>query len=225
MSIPKWRYVRYTDDGCSLYQCLNCYNGWEARTEPGWFDTTRLVDEPCEGSLSYTDGPTGKKVHFVRRDNPVFKPVWTFCPYCGVAWEGPVIVDPFNDNEHMYGPERLTRYTAVRLRQQKAGWRQPEYTGLWWVIQTRSTWKGDEPSEKDWSVKEYAKAERMPAAKMLHLLNEARAETDPDEHDYADWEARLVTTYVEPSGGYEICNYDWNREEPEYARSKSRHNP
>lgn len=34
MSIPKWRYVDYTDDGCSIYQCLNCYVKWEARTSP-----------------------------------------------------------------------------------------------------------------------------------------------------------------------------------------------
>lgn len=34
MSIPYWRYFDYTDDGCSLYECLNCYNQWEARTNP-----------------------------------------------------------------------------------------------------------------------------------------------------------------------------------------------
>lgn len=38
MSIPKYRYMEYTDDGCCLYQCLNCYNEWESRTDPeyGW---------------------------------------------------------------------------------------------------------------------------------------------------------------------------------------------
>lgn len=34
MSIPKWRHVCYTDDGCDVYQCLNCYNEWESRTGP-----------------------------------------------------------------------------------------------------------------------------------------------------------------------------------------------
>jgi hypothetical protein len=34
MSIPFWRYQDYTDDGCSIYECLNCYNSWEARTSP-----------------------------------------------------------------------------------------------------------------------------------------------------------------------------------------------
>lgn len=39
MSIPFWRYVDYTDDGCSVYECLDCYRSWEARTDPkysGW---------------------------------------------------------------------------------------------------------------------------------------------------------------------------------------------
>jgi len=34
MSIPFWRYVTYTDDGCSVYECLDCYRSWEARTDP-----------------------------------------------------------------------------------------------------------------------------------------------------------------------------------------------
>lgn len=34
MSISYWRNVDYTDDGCSLYECLNCYEQWEARTDP-----------------------------------------------------------------------------------------------------------------------------------------------------------------------------------------------
>jgi len=34
MSIPAWRKVEYTDDGCSIYECLSCYNQWEARSNP-----------------------------------------------------------------------------------------------------------------------------------------------------------------------------------------------
>lgn len=34
MSIPYWREVEYTDDGCSEFQCLNCYETWESRTTP-----------------------------------------------------------------------------------------------------------------------------------------------------------------------------------------------
>jgi hypothetical protein len=36
MSIPAWRNIEYTDDGCSIFQCLNCYKTWEARTNPEW---------------------------------------------------------------------------------------------------------------------------------------------------------------------------------------------
>ncbi len=31
MSIKKFRYVQYTDDGCSEWQCLNCYKSIEGR--------------------------------------------------------------------------------------------------------------------------------------------------------------------------------------------------
>jgi len=34
MSIPFWRYQDGSDDGCSVYECLSCYKGWEARTNP-----------------------------------------------------------------------------------------------------------------------------------------------------------------------------------------------
>jgi len=32
MSIPFWRNVGYTNDGCSLTECLTCYNRWELRS-------------------------------------------------------------------------------------------------------------------------------------------------------------------------------------------------
>lgn len=36
MSISRFRKVKYTDDGCSIYQCLSCYKTWESRTDPAW---------------------------------------------------------------------------------------------------------------------------------------------------------------------------------------------
>lgn len=52
MSIPFYRQMRYTDDGCSCYQCLNCYRVWEGRDDPkdyGWrfcpFCSVRWRDE------------------------------------------------------------------------------------------------------------------------------------------------------------------------------------
>ena len=56
--IPKWREVRYTDDGCSIFQCLSCYGQWESRSEP---------------SYSH-DGE--------------YKAIWRFCPLCGCQWDG-----------------------------------------------------------------------------------------------------------------------------------------
>lgn len=36
--LNKFRRIFYTDDGCSLYQCLSCYNKFECRDDPeyGW---------------------------------------------------------------------------------------------------------------------------------------------------------------------------------------------
>lgn len=56
MPVPRWRSVRYTDDGCYLFQCLTCYKMWEGRTEPGY---------TCDG---------------------VYHADWKHCPYCGVVW-------------------------------------------------------------------------------------------------------------------------------------------
>ena len=36
MSITKYRHMNYTDDGCDLYQCLNCYKTLEIRYIPDW---------------------------------------------------------------------------------------------------------------------------------------------------------------------------------------------
>jgi hypothetical protein len=34
MSIPKWRHVKNSDDGCNIYQCLSCYNTYDGRDTP-----------------------------------------------------------------------------------------------------------------------------------------------------------------------------------------------
>jgi len=34
MAMPQWRFVESTDDGCAIFQCLTCYETWEARTSP-----------------------------------------------------------------------------------------------------------------------------------------------------------------------------------------------
>jgi hypothetical protein len=60
MPVPRWRVDRYTDDGCSVFQCLNCYKSWEGRCSPGYTH---------EG---------------------IYNASWRFCPICGVEWKGPM---------------------------------------------------------------------------------------------------------------------------------------
>ena len=68
MSVPYWRKIEYTDDGCSLYQCLMCYRSWEGRSSPGY----------CEEHEYHAD--------------------WHFCPYCSTKWLGPIRNDWGNTN-------------------------------------------------------------------------------------------------------------------------------
>ena len=64
MSIPYWRTVRYTDDGCAIYQCLHCYHEWEGRGAPWWSLDGKKPDKPG---------------------------IWNFCPVCGIKWVGQII--------------------------------------------------------------------------------------------------------------------------------------
>jgi hypothetical protein len=157
---------------------------------------------------------------------PKYTKQWRYCPVCGVEWEGPIRCDV--DNEYMYGPKRLSVWNKVQARRQADGWKQPEYTGLWWVIVERSVWRGDTAQAGnvgDWTPKNYSKVSHMPAAKMLYLLRDHQARLDADHnndpHSFCDYEAKIVETYVEPTGGYEICNYDWERNEPDYRKPKA----
>jgi hypothetical protein len=200
--IPKWRYIRYTDDGSSEYQCLDCYNSWDARTAPGWFDIVEYVGAPCEGSLTISTN-TGQR-HFITRKCPQYKPTWTFCPYCGVKWEGPVRCDV--DNEYMYGPNRLAVYNAVQARRCKDGWQSPEYTGLWWVIVESMTLG----YRRIWEPKQCAKVSMVPAVKMFYLLRDFQARLHDECYDShsCDHEAKIVVTYVQPKGTCELRNYE-----------------
>lgn len=131
----KWRTVRYTDDGCYLYQCLNCKNQWESRNPPGWFDM--FVDTPVlvKGGYSYTERD-GTERCYAERAEPEYRRQWTYCPCCGIKWEGPVRSDV--DNERMLGERRLRIERAVR----KAN-RSPRKRDKW-IIETRSSWDGYE---------------------------------------------------------------------------------
>lgn len=141
MSVPHWRYVNYTDDGCSIYQCLNCYNKWEARTAPGRYDPYEYIDEPVSGCTVVKRGD-GTHYYFLERDIPLYKEGWKFCPHCGCEWDGAIVPD--YDNEYMYQGRRLEVYRMVKNLPYSSS--QPDW---YWLIQERQVW-ADRDGPEDW---------------------------------------------------------------------------
>lgn len=131
MSINCWRYVEYTDDGCALYQCLACYEQWEARTQPGWFTV--------EGE---------------------YRPAFRFCPFCGTQWETPTFTGSCSEPQYGPRRTKIKeaverRERADRERQRYDAASQFEaYPGCWdppfhWLIQERTYWF-HQPADKEW---------------------------------------------------------------------------
>lgn len=83
MAINRWREVTYTDDGCSVYQCLMCKGRYEGRTAPGWFE----------------------------HDTGVYHPIFVYCPFCGTCWDGGT--QGSYENERGFGPRRLRSWKAL----------------------------------------------------------------------------------------------------------------
>lgn len=84
----KWRTVRYTDDGCSLYQCLNCKNQWESRSIPGYITADYTEDyRTIEGTFRYI-------------------PKQHYCAYCGIKFDG-VVGYQHPSNEKCLGKRRF----------------------------------------------------------------------------------------------------------------------
>lgn len=164
MSVPHWRYVHYTDDGCAIYQCLNCYNKWESRTAPGWYNPFMGVDEPVEGCMSFTQGDTIK--YYVKRDEPLYQEGWKFCPHCACEWDGAIVPDC--DNDRMLQGRRLRVYRLERdlpYRSSESDW--------YWVIQDREVWQSrDEPEE--WKSVKKCDPRRYSAIEMFKELQERR---------------------------------------------------
>lgn len=227
MSIPCWRHVLYTDDGSTLYQCLNCYNQWDARTEPGWFESLVKTEVAVEGGWSFDRG-NGVIDHLAKRKEPVYVATWKFCPYCGIRWEGPVPHDySKNDNERMLGERRLRIQRAISSRsaafseawwkmshQDREGlwedvWRAPP--AFWWVIQEKVVGIDDR-----WLDKEYAYGGLMPVKKMLYFLRERRAKLKQEAREARmagfpnETEVRLIVRRgaLPKPKGYEIRNYE-----------------
>ena len=96
--IPLWRRVKYTNDGCSLYQCLNCKGEYEGREAPGWY-------------LWYDDQQQ-------ELEEPIYKPHFRYCPFCGVEFTSAVRPgsNKYGNNERMLGPRRQKIADAMNRR-------------------------------------------------------------------------------------------------------------
>lgn len=124
-AVPYWRYVEYTDDGCSRYQCLNCKEIWEGRDSPGYVDGYEECNE-AEAISGYTRD--GIKHWYKYRDEPVYHPDQRYCGYCGITWEGPIRREP--DNQRMLGERRL------RIQRAMETYTAPRSTSFW-VVERR----------------------------------------------------------------------------------------
>jgi hypothetical protein len=142
----KWRTVKYTDDGCSLYQCLSCKRVWEARTDPGYFSSTERCEEVDEGACDMGGGK------FYREIPPIYVENFKFCPYCGIRFEGPIRCD--RDNERMLG-ERQKRIEDARRSRPC----QVDSLAYWYVLMTRevtTTREGNVDYKEPWYPTEKA---------------------------------------------------------------------
>lgn len=71
MAINKWRHVEDDMDGCSIYECLLCYNRWSSRSTPS---------------------PAGE-------EGNEYETKWKYCPCCGTKWDGRVWRDRDDKDE------------------------------------------------------------------------------------------------------------------------------
>lgn len=203
--IPYWRYVRYTDDGCAIFQCLNCKNEWEARTAPGWFDSYETFDHPVEGASKYLSTIDGVQTpHWSRkREKPIYKPVFRFCPFCGINWEGPIRCN--DDNENMYGPKRLARENKIRERESALRYDDEYYKrhepSWWWVLERREIWPDREEPEP-WKAEAKYNPNRASAIYVYRELLDEREKCLEDDRRSAELfavkhEARIVKRAVD----------------------------
>lgn len=104
MSINLWLEKRYTDDGCSVFQCLMCYKQWESRTAPG--------------HIGYKDG--------------VYVPYFVYCPCCGTKWDGKRTSKVGgHDNEESLGKRRWKIKEAIEKYYYDNGYPEEKPKKVW----------------------------------------------------------------------------------------------
>lgn len=173
--IPYWRYVDYTDDGCSLYQCLSCYKQWESRSVPGWTD--------LEGE---------------------YHECWYYCPCCGVRWLGCQRergdeYGPRRARIQEAQEARRREYWNVcydDLPQNQAAY--------WWVVEERSTcvsfsFQHELLAEKKdgWEAKYKAKGGIVPVKRVLEFARSWQESIHDWHRAPKDWvgETRVVKVH------------------------------
>lgn len=201
--INHWRYVRYTDDGCSHYQCLMCYANWEGRSAPGYHH---------EG-----------KYHCL----------WRFCPYCGTEWNGPLREATYDNERmlgrHRLNREMAIReYHMPHAERERATNYYDRGVSHWWSLQIQ-TWVDFEDKTPGPPVIEYQgivrgnqdgkwetrlawKGGMMPTRKAWFFVKE---ELERQRVEYANRDfyqqgvfVRLLVTKQRPSHGYICENYN-----------------
>lgn len=203
MAINRWRYVEYTDDGCALYECLQCYGRWEGRGEPG----------------------------YIHHETRQYIACWHFCPLCGTQWLGKRTTDSERLCDKALGPRRLRIFEAQRQwesdaidRYYKNGQRGP-YPGVYtppfyWQLEVRQTSNlfGGDIATKPWSVHNWIKGFSMRVPDVLaharflrNQLQESAGGRDivsdlDGEPTQLEWttQVRVTTSRDVPRNGYEI---------------------
>lgn len=64
MSINYWREIRYVDDGVYNFECLNCYNKWDARTSPRNWKLCPYCGTNWLGEYVYDDSKKPKNLYW-----------------------------------------------------------------------------------------------------------------------------------------------------------------
>lgn len=191
--IPFWRNVRYTDDGCTVYQCLSCYEEWEARSEPGWIDCYDRSNYPSYGAQRYSSSKNGGRVFWwsTKRTRPIYRPYMRYCPYCGIKWEGPVRCEP--DNERMLGPRRLKIYNFDHASRMYRGLDSPRW---YWVLQKREIWPDREKPEP-WASRRKINPRRHGSLKVWkYLQDEKKLCVVEDKHSERFFNVKHVVRIV-----------------------------
>lgn len=208
-TFPYWRTVKYADDGCYVYQCLNCKKFWEGRSEPGWFDPYEDCEADDEGAKKRCQNVdyTGPDCYYRKREYPLYKPSWAYCPHCAVKWEGPIRCNV--DNERMLGPRRHRQQEAIYERSTRTSWAYWK-PAKWWVVQERTYWNDRiEERQEKWQSKYKLSMEKVNAVRVHQLLVEERARIEQEYEPLFDTEQQVrvvIKTNEELEGTRGYCS-------------------